>query len=235
VPNLRTLKGNLPSQEEAASEQAERYGVDSVVNGNVQQLDGNFTIRVTVYAEDTVNQCGKIFNGTLQKMFDLHAEVATSVRNCIVGASAVTVSPTSRPAGSISYLRYLRGASYLSRRNLASLERASQLLNESKQIDPAYGPAYLALANTYVLLADYGAQEDLFALAEQTIADGIRLDPSIAEAAQTYRGYVQTKHGQWASATDSFATADGRCWPHRRFAGCRDRRVGYGPGRPGSQ
>jgi len=73
VPNLRTLKGNLPSQEEAASEQAERYGVDSVVNGNVQQLDGNFTIRVTVYAEDTVNQCGKIFNGTLQKMFDLHA------------------------------------------------------------------------------------------------------------------------------------------------------------------
>ena len=207
VPKLRTLKGNLPVQDEAASEQADRYGVDSVVNGNVQQLDDDFTIRVTVYAEDTANQCGKSFSGTLQEMFDLHEKVATTVRDCIVGTSTVTVSPTSQPSGSISYLRYLRGASYLARRDLASLERASELLNESIQIDPAYGPAFLALANTYLLLADYGAREDLFALAEQTIADGIRLDPSIGEAAQTYRGYVQTKRGQWTAATESFATA----------------------------
>ena len=84
------------------------------MNGNVQQLDDKFTIRVTVYAEDTVNQCGKSFAGTLQEMFDLHEQVATTVRDCIVGAAVVSVSPTRRPAGSISYVRYLRGASYLS-------------------------------------------------------------------------------------------------------------------------
>lgn len=207
VPSLRTLKGNLPTQDEAAHKQAERYDVASVVNGNVQQLGDQFTVRVTVYAEDIANQCGKSFSGTLQEMFSLHEQVAMTVRDCIVGKSTAAALFGSRPSASLSYLRYLRGMSYLAHRDLASLERASQLLHESIEIDPDYGPAYLALANTYLLLADYGGDAELFALAERTIADGISRDASISEAAQTYRGYVQTKRGQWLDATASFDIA----------------------------
>ena len=207
VPDLRILKGNLPAGDEAPRDIASRYDVDSVVSGSVQQLDGQFTIRTTVYAEDPANQCGQSFRGTVQDMFGLHEQVATIVRDCIVGVTDEAVSLASKPAGSVSYLRYLRGQSLLERRDLGSLKEAADLFLESIEIDPAYGSAYLALANTYVLLADYDAQESMFDLAVATVEEGITRDPSISEHAQTYIGYVQTKRGEWSVATDSFETA----------------------------
>jgi DNA-binding winged helix-turn-helix (wHTH) protein/tetratricopeptide (TPR) repeat protein len=209
VPDLRILKGNLPAEDEGPREIASRYGVDAVVSGSVQQLDDQFSIRTTVFAEDPANQCGQSFSGSVQDMFSLHEQVATKVRDCIVGVNEDTVSPASKPAGSVSYLRYLRGMSFLARRDLDSLERAAELFLESIEIDPAYGSAYLALANTYVLLADYAAQNAMFDLAVATVEEGITRDPSISEPAQTYIGYVHTKRGDWVAATESFEIATG--------------------------
>jgi len=209
VPDLRILKGNLPAADEGPRETASRYDVDTVVSGSVQQLNGQFTIRTTVFAEDPANQCGQSFSGTVQDMFSLHEQVATKVRDCIVGVTEDAISPASKPSGSVSYLRYLRGMSFLARRDISSLESAADLFLESIEIDPAYGSAYLALANTYVLLADYGAQNSMFDLAVATVEEGITRDPSILEPAQTYIGYVQTKRGDWAAATVSFETATG--------------------------
>lgn len=209
VPNLRILKGKLPAEDESPREIASRYDVDSVVSGSVQQLDGQFTIRTTVFAENPANQCGQSFSGTVQDMFSLHEQVATKVRDCIVGVTAETVSPASKPAGSVSYLRYLRGMSFLARRDPGSLEKAAELFLESIEIDPEYGSAYLALANTYVLLADYDPQKAMFDLAVATVEEGMTRDPSILEPAQTYIGYVQTKRGEWSAATESFQKATG--------------------------
>jgi tetratricopeptide (TPR) repeat protein len=209
VPDLRILKGNLPAEDEGPREIASRYGVDAVVSGSVQQLDDQFSIRTTVFAEDPANQCGQNFSGTVQDMFGLHEQVATKVRDCIVGVNEEAISPASKPSGSVSYLRYLRGMSFLTRRDLDSLERAAELFLESIEIDPAYGSAYLALANTYVLLADYAPRNAMFDLAVATVEEGITRDPSIAEPAQTYIGYVHTKRGDWAAATASFETATG--------------------------
>ena len=209
VPDLRILKGNLPAEDEGPREIASRYGVDAVVSGSVQELDGQFSIRTTVFAEDPANQCGQTFGGGVQDMFGLHEQVATKVRDCIVGVNEATVSPASKPAGSVSYLRYLRGMSFLARRDLDSLERAAELFLESIEIDPAYGSAYLALANTYVLLADYAPRNAMFDLAVATVEEGITRDPSIAEPAQTYIGYVHTKRGDWMAATAAFEIATG--------------------------
>jgi DNA-binding winged helix-turn-helix (wHTH) protein/tetratricopeptide (TPR) repeat protein len=209
IPDLRVLKGNLPAEDEAPRDIASRYDVDTVVSGSVQQLNGQFTIRTSVYAEDPANRCGQSFRGTTQDMFNLHEQVATAVRDCLVGATGETVSPASKPAGSVSYLRYLRGMSFLARRDLNSLNQAAELFLGSIEIDPACGSAYLALANTYVLLADYGTENEMFDLAIATVQEGITRDASIREPAQTYMGYVQTKRGDWAAATQSFETATG--------------------------
>ncbi len=209
LPDLRILKGGLPAEDEDPRETASRYDVDTVVGGSVQELNGRFTIRTSVYAENPAKRCGRSFGGDLNDMFSLHEQVATAVRDCLVGASAETVSPPSKPAGSVSYLRYLRGMSYLARRDVNSLNQAADLFLQSIEIDPAYGAAYLALANTYVLLADYEAQQSMFDLAVATVEEGIRRDPSIDEPAQTFVGYVQTKRGEWAAATESFRIATG--------------------------
>jgi DNA-binding winged helix-turn-helix (wHTH) protein/TolB-like protein len=88
LPDLRILKGNLPAEDEAPRDIASRYDVDTVVSGSVQQLNGQFTIRTSVYAENPANRCGQSFRGTVQDMFNLHEQVATVVRDCLVGATA---------------------------------------------------------------------------------------------------------------------------------------------------
>jgi DNA-binding winged helix-turn-helix (wHTH) protein/TolB-like protein len=204
-PDLRVLNGGLPGESETPMEIADRYGVNSVISGSVQELDGKVLARVTVYAEDHAKQWGDNFDGTLQGMFDMHKKVADEVRIVITGDRGASTVAT--PNDSDAYLRFLLGESYLARRDVASLNRAMGIFLESIEIDPQYGPAYLALANTYVLLADYVSPNQMFELAVQTVEQGVARDPSISEAAQTYVGYVQTKRGNWLAATSAFNTA----------------------------
>lgn len=209
VPDLRVLNGNLPAANESPMEIAERYGVSSVISGNVQELDGQVRARVTVYAEDPAKQWGDDFSGTLQNMFAMHEQVADEVRGVIVGIGEEVSTPASEPVDSEAYLLFLRGQSFLARRDPASLKQAVELFRESIRIDSGYGSAYLALANTYVLLADYESAESMFGNAVNIVTEGVANVPSIEEPAQTYIGYVQTKNNQWRAASDAFVTATG--------------------------
>ena len=140
-------------------------------------------------------------------MFSLHEQVATKVRDAIVGETGETVTASSKPSGSVSYLRYLLGQSFLAIRDKNSLDRATELFLESIEIDPGYGPAYLGLANTYMLLDDYVSGYAMFDLAIATVEEGVRQDPQIHDAAQTVNGYVYTKRGNWMAATEAFEIA----------------------------
>ena len=202
--NVRVLNGNLAEEDESPMEISARYGVNSVVSGSVQELNGEVLARVTFYADDPEKRWGDNFSGTLQGMFDMHKEVADQVYAVIVGDGGTAEVAT--PKDSAAYLQFLFGESYLARRDVASLERAVDIFLESIEIDPGYGPAYLALANTYVLLADY-VGPSMFDVAVNTVEEGVARDQSITEPAQTYKGYVQTKRGEWSAATESFETA----------------------------
>jgi DNA-binding winged helix-turn-helix (wHTH) protein/TolB-like protein/tetratricopeptide (TPR) repeat protein len=208
-PDLRVLNGNLPAADESPTDIAERYGVSSVIRGDVQELDGEVRARVTVHAEDPAKQWGDDFSGTLQNMFAMHEQVADEVRSVIVGIGEEVSTPVSEPKDSEAYLLYLRGHSYLARRDPDSLRQAVELFKNSKDIDPEFGSTYLALANTYVLLADYDSAQTMFGNAVNIVTEGVANDPSIEEPAQTYIGYVQTKSNQWRAASDSFDIATG--------------------------
>ena len=76
-------------------------------------------------------------------------------------------------------------------------------------LDPNYGPAYLGLANSYVLLADYPGndREILYEMAIETANTGAQLDPGIRDSAGTVYGFVETKRFNWADAAEAFETA----------------------------
>jgi len=211
VPDLRVLNGNLPDAYESPMEIAEVYGVSSVINGSVQVIGGQVKARVIIYAEDSARQWGDDFNGTLENMFVMHEEVADEVRNRITGNKDEIATPVSQSKDSVAYLRYLRGLSLLATRNRGKMQEAEGLFLESIDRDSGYGPAYLALANTYVLLADYPdpAGRDWFADALRIVDMGKKQDETIKEHAQTYVGYVATKLHNWNAASDAFVLATG--------------------------
>jgi len=207
IPDLQIKKGSLPAEDESAEEITEHYSVGSVVRGSVQHLAGKVKITARIEDSDDVNLWAGTFNGTVEDMFSLHEQVATKVRDAIVGETGETVTASSKPSGSVSYLRYLLGQSFLAIRDKNSLDRATELFLESIEIDPGYGPAYLGLANTYMLLDDYVSGYAMFDLAIATVEEGIRQDSQIYAAAQTVNGYVYTKRGNWMAATEAFEIA----------------------------
>jgi len=208
VPNLQIKKGNLPTESETAGDIADRYGVDWVVGGSFQQMDGQVKISVRIEDRESVVTWADIFEGTDKEIFALHEQVATAVRDEIRGEDEETVTASSRPTNSEAYDKYLLGQFHLAKRDPASLQEAAGFFTESIEMDPGYGPAYLDLANAYLLLADYSdKKEDMFDRAIETVEDGVAQDPNIHDAAQTVHGYVHTKRGDWMAATEAFDIA----------------------------
>jgi DNA-binding winged helix-turn-helix (wHTH) protein/TolB-like protein len=162
VPDLQIKKGSLPTGSESARDIADRYDVGWVVVGSVQQMDGQVKISVRIDDRDSVVAWADIFEGTDKDIFDLHEEVATAVRDEIRGEEEVTLRASSKPTSSEAYDQYLLGQFSLAKRDPASLQEAVKFFTESIEMDPGYGPAYLDLANKYLLLADYGAKEEMF-------------------------------------------------------------------------
>lgn len=207
VPNLEIKKGSLPSENESAREIADRYGVGWVVFGSVQQMSGQVKITARIDDRDNVVEWAGTFTGADDEIFGLHEQVATAVRDAIRGEAKEKVTASSRPASSEAYDKYLLGQFYLAKRTPASLKQAVAFLDESIEMDPGYGPAYLDLANAYLLLADYGDKERMFNFAIATAQEGVRRDSKIHDAAQTIHGYVFTKRGNWMAATEAFDIA----------------------------
>lgn len=209
VPNLQIKKGSLPSESDTATAIADRYGVGWVVFGSVQQMGGQIKITVRIDDRDNVVEWAGTFTGTNDKIFELHEQVATQVRDAIRGEAEESITASSRPSDSEAYDKYLLGQFYLAMRTPSSLKQAVAFFKNSIEMDPGYGPAYLDLANAYLLLADYDyiAKEELFTLAIATAEQGVGHDQEIYEAAQTIHGYVHSKRGDWIAATEAFDIA----------------------------
>jgi len=207
LPDFKVKKGSLLATSESDEDVVARFGVDSVVRGSVQQHNNELEITARFVDSDGVNLWADTFTGTVDDLFSLHEQVAKKVRVAIGDKTEEPFSALSKPTSTDAYLKYLLGQSFLDKRDVSSLQKAAETFLNSIELDPKFGPAYLSLANTYVLLADYGAQNVMFDQAVAIVGEGIAQDPSILEAAQTYTGYVQTKRGDWLAATALFQTA----------------------------
>jgi adenylate cyclase len=97
--------------------------------------------------------------------------------------------PTANPE---AYDHYLRGRYFWHQRSLAAFDSAISYFNQGIFLDPDYARAYAALAETYVLLPEYGgpAIPDILPLAKAASERARTLDPDLAEA-NTASGYIK--------------------------------------------
>ena len=209
VPKLRVVKApcDVPVHQIPGE-----MGVDSVVTGSVQQAGGRVRITAQVVAGDGVVLWSESIDGAaeeVEEVFGLHERVANRVRDAILGESKIAVTASTRPASFEAYELYLLGEFAFSKRSEPELNRAVELFTEAINLDPNYGPGYLGLANSYVLLADYPDidAESNYEEAIKTANRGAELDPRIRDAVGTVYGFVHTKKFKWAEAAEAFGTA----------------------------
>ena len=208
-PTLQVVK---PPCDIPVHEIPEALGVDSVVTGSVQLAGGQVRMVARVQADDGVILWSKNIDGAaeeVEEVFVLHERVANRVRDAMRRASSVEITASSRPDSRDTYDLYYLGEKAFSKRSESELNRAVNHYNQAIGLDPNYGPAYLGIANAYVLLADY-PDSDTDSMYEEAIAfanKGAELDPSIQDAVGTVYGFVHTKKFDWAEAAQAFETA----------------------------
>ncbi len=186
--------------------------VETVLEGSVRR-SGN---RVRVSAQlinvaDGFRLWAETYDRELVDIFAIQDEIARS----IVTALQVTLTraPGSLVRGGTSniaaYNHFLRGQHFWNQRTLPAFYEAIEEFNQAIALDPDYARAYAGLAQTYVLLPEYGGPSvpDVLPDARAATQRALALDPNSAEAFAA-SGYLRLRfEWDWAGAEADFRRA----------------------------
>lgn len=204
--DLRVVKPNCETESIA------ELDVDSIVTGSVLSAAGRVRFTTQVLTPDGEILKSDTIDGAaaeVDEVFGLLERVAIRIRDGYWGELNAAAAASSRPASLDAYDLYVLGETAFNKRSQPELNRAVDFYNEAIGLDPSYGPAYLGIANSYLLLADY-PDSDLESMYEEAIEianKGAELDPVIRDAVGTVYGFVYTKRSNWAAAAEAFETA----------------------------
>lgn len=193
-----------------STEVARDLNVESVLYGSLQKQGEMLKVTwIIVEGSDNVTVGSGEVTGTVDGVFELQEKLAQVVRDELAGSE--TPQLVTRPApASAAYNSFMRGMYLLERRgDLGNLEAAIELFEESIELDPDFGPAYLQLACSYALLPDYrnSPLEETHRLAIETVEAGIAVDPSIEDAAASIYGFVYHQQKRWQESEEAHLRA----------------------------
>lgn len=204
--------------------------VATVVEGSVRKADGR--LRVTVQLIDTGNGYHlwhETYERPDQGIFDLQDEITTDIVDnlCrrIPGLSQDAPSPVAQAAVGNAGTRdvkahelYLQGRLLWRQRTPSSLARAAALFEQAIAIDPDYARAWCGLADSRLLLSDYGglSAAEAVALAEPAVVQAVTLAPGLGEAWASL-GLLRLTAGQLDAAEGNLLEAV-RLDPHYDMA-----------------
>ncbi len=197
-----------------ATDVAEFLNVESLLEGSLRRSGDEIKISYRVSkGNQGVIHSGDV-TGSVDRLFELQETLADMVRDKLLG-KYTQILIKSRPSGNPGYERYMRGIFALEHRGDAgNLESAVELLQQAIELDPDFGPSYLALATAYALIPTYrrsvmsaSDEQRMDKLALQTIEAGIAADPAIFDAAGAIYGYIYHKQKRWKESEAAYLRA----------------------------
>jgi DNA-binding winged helix-turn-helix (wHTH) protein/TolB-like protein len=212
IPDFTVKSSRLGHTGEEVTSIASSLGVDAILSGRVHRIGDQLQIFYTV--EDGRN--GDVvataeLEGPVSDIFQLQEDLARMVRRDLFGKSSQQLISRTRPASFGAYDRYMRGLYAFDRRqdSARSLEEAIELFQETIRLDENFGPAYLMLANAYLLLPTYrdAPADEMRRAAIDTVQEGISVDGSISDAANAIFGFVHHQQMQWQESEEAYLAA----------------------------
>jgi len=155
--------------------------VDYVLEGSVRESERR--LRVTaqlIRTSDETHVWAESYDYELNDLLRIEAQVANRVAEQVRLRVPVVEA---RGVNADAHLAYLQGRYYWNRRTRADFERAIAFFNQAIAIDRSYAPAYSGLADSYLLLSNYGhlPVEDALPKAKEAANRALVLDESLAD------------------------------------------------------
>ena len=213
IPGVAVKHGRVDYPGREVGEIAGILGVDYVLSGELQRVgeDLKVTYRVERGENGATISSGEV-TGKVGEEFQMQGTLAVLVRDDLVGESPQTLISANRNPDSAAFDRYMLGLDLFERRgrgSLQNLDSAIALFEESIDIDPGFGPAYLSLATAYALLPDYRQSplEETHARALQLAEQAVEVDPALQGASSAIVGFVHHKRREWVRAENAYQRA----------------------------
>jgi TolB-like protein/Flp pilus assembly protein TadD len=185
-----------------------------IVSGSVRKSKD--MLRITTHISDAVRGCyvwSDCIDRRVGDSFDVQEEVARTIvrtlRSELLGGDAGTGSRHRRTENLAAHNMYLQGRYHLSQRTEHGLRKALEFFSQAIEEDPQFPEAYAGMADTYVLLANYGVASpaEVWTKAAANASQAVLLDDESSEA-HTSLGHVKsTQDWDWSGAEREFRRA----------------------------
>src|SRR5438046_577762 len=156
----RTSTQHFKSAPENLPEIAKQLGVTNILEGSVQKAADQVRVNVQlINAITDAHVWADTYDRKLTDIFAVESEIAKNiaetVRAKLTGAekSSIAKAPTANPE---AYELYLKGRFFWNKRTGTDLRKAIDYFNQAIAHDPNYALAYAGVADSYLLLPNYG-------------------------------------------------------------------------------
>lgn len=193
---------------------AAELGVATILEGGVQRYGDKVRINVQLIdAQSDEHLWAETYDRdlTTRNVYAIQTEIAENITTALDSA----LTPEDReqlakvPTEDLdAYYAYLLGKQRMINRNSVALQQAADYFQRAIELDPGYALAYVELADTYMLLGDYGdlSLHEMLAKALPALNTALRLDDGLAQA-HASMGAISAKTGNYVAAEAAFARA----------------------------
>ena len=184
----RTSTQHFKSTPDNLPQIAKQLGVAHILEGSVQKASDKVRVNVQlINAQSDAHLWADTYDRKLTDIFAVESEIAKTIADTLqarlTGSEKTEMSkkPTADPE---AYEFYLKGRFFWNKRTGIDLRKAIEYFNQAVARDPNYALAYVGLADSYLLLPNYGSTSSQEALppARAAAKKALALDDSLAEA-----------------------------------------------------
>lgn len=204
-----TFKGKTVDPRAAGRE----LKVDAVVTGSVMQHGDTLVIHAgLVNVSDGTQIWGNQYEGKvsdiLQVQSSIAGEISRQLKLQLTGEEKQRVSEQ-RTNNTEAYQQYIKGRFYWNKRTPAGFQKAIEYFQAAVHKDPRYALAYSGLADTYVLMTDYGVIPGTEAAlkAKEAAMKALEMDDQLAEAHTSLAEILHNFDWNWPAADKEFRRA----------------------------
>jgi len=191
----------------------QKLNVKTVLEGSVQVAGSRVRITARLLnVEDGYQLWSENYERGMEDIFAVQDDIAQNIVNTLkvklMGEKKKGVirhSTENREA----YDLYMRGLYFMNKRGKENLEKAVELFKEAAEKDTTYARAYAGLAESYLLLGDWGIlpSKEAFPNAREAAKRALEIDNSLAEAHTTLACVKYIFDWDWPGAEDEFKLA----------------------------
>lgn len=207
--SVMQFKGN----NESLPQIAKALNANLIVEGAMVH-DGD-SVRITAQLIDAAtnhllwaNSYESTYSSVLGLQDDVAGNIAVAISERLTGTSGAPPT-TTQPVDPLARLAFLKGRSYLERRDEPGLKAAITSFDDAIAKDKDYAAAYAGLAEAYALLSGWGdlSSEESFGKSRAAALRALELDPMNSEA-HAALGLVETYDDwNWLAAQKEFVRA----------------------------